>query len=85
MSTPTFELDRPSAASIAMLDVNSPMMQAPVRRSLWSCLRRRRAHWGLSIHRGSVSSEPKNNWIEARLSGPTLKDFFASEYVCFLP
>ena len=29
MNTPTFELDRPSAASNATLDVDSPMMQAP--------------------------------------------------------
>ena len=45
MSTPTFELDRSPAAFIATLEVASPMMQAPERRWLWSCLRRRRAHW----------------------------------------
>ena len=45
MSTPTFELDRSPAAFIATLEVDSPMMQAPERRWLWSCLRRRRAHW----------------------------------------
>jgi hypothetical protein len=47
MSTPTFELDRPAAAFIATLEVDSPMMQAPELRWHWSCLRRRRAHWGL--------------------------------------
>ena len=31
MNTLTFELDRPSAASIATLDVDSTMMQAPER------------------------------------------------------
>ena len=49
MSTPTFELDRSPAAFIATLEVGSPMMQAPERRWLWSCLRRRRAHWRFSI------------------------------------
>jgi hypothetical protein len=29
MNTPTFELDRPSAAFIATLEVDSSMMQAP--------------------------------------------------------
>jgi hypothetical protein len=43
MSTPTFELDRSPAAFIATLEVDSPMMQAPERRWLCSCLRRRRA------------------------------------------
>jgi hypothetical protein len=50
MSTPTFELDRPSAAFIATLEVDSSMMQAPERRWLWSCLRRRRAHWRFRIN-----------------------------------
>jgi len=49
MNTPIFELDRSSAAFIAMLEVDSPMMQAPERRWLWSCLRRRRAHWRFGI------------------------------------
>jgi hypothetical protein len=31
MNTPTFELDRSSAAFIATLEVDSPMMQAPER------------------------------------------------------
>jgi hypothetical protein len=31
MNTPTFELDRPSAAFIATLEVDCPMMQAPER------------------------------------------------------
>jgi hypothetical protein len=54
MNTPTFELDRPSAASIVTLDVDSPMMQAPVGRWLWSCLRRRRAHWRFGVKRESL-------------------------------
>ena len=41
MSTPAFELDRSPGAIIATLDVDSPMMQAPERRRLWSCPRRR--------------------------------------------
>jgi hypothetical protein len=49
MSTPTFELDRSPAAFIAVLEVDSPMMQAPGRRWLSSCLRRRRAHWRFGI------------------------------------
>jgi hypothetical protein len=49
MSTPTFELDRSPGAFIATLEVDSPMMQAPVRRWFWSCLRRRRAHWRFCI------------------------------------
>jgi hypothetical protein len=48
MSTPTFGLDRPPAAFIATLEVDSPMMQAPELRWHWSCLRRRRAHWGIA-------------------------------------
>ena len=49
MNTPTFELDRSSAAFIATLEVDSPMMRAPERRWLWSCLRRRRALWRFGI------------------------------------
>ena len=54
MNTPTFELDRSSAAFIATLEVDSPMMQAPERRWLWSCLRRRRAHWRFGVKRESL-------------------------------
>jgi hypothetical protein len=53
MSTPTFELDRSPAAFIATLEVDSPMMQAPEPRWLWSCLRRRRAHWRFRAYRES--------------------------------
>jgi hypothetical protein len=49
MNTPTFELDRPPAAFIATLEVDSSMMQAPERRWLWSCLRRRRVRWRFGI------------------------------------
>jgi hypothetical protein len=51
MSTPTFELGRSPAAFIATLEVDSPMMQAPEPRWLWSCLRRRRAHWRFGVNR----------------------------------
>jgi hypothetical protein len=51
MSTPTFAFDRSSAAFIATLEVDSPVMQAPERRWLWSCLRRRRAHWRFGLKR----------------------------------
>ena len=51
MRTPTFELDRSPAALTATLEVDSPMMQAPERRWLWSCFRRRRAHWRFSAKR----------------------------------
>src|ERR1039458_1538623 len=53
MSTPTFELDRSNAAFIATLEVDSPMMKAPEPRWLWSCLRRRRAHWRFRAYRES--------------------------------
>src|SRR6202041_2210420 len=53
ISTPRFELDRSPAAFIAKLEADSPMMQAPERRWLWSCLRRRRAHWRFITHRDS--------------------------------
>ena len=69
MSTPTFELDRLSAAFIATLEGDSPMMQAPERRWLWSCLRRLRAHWRFTIIREDLLStsalsvtDPRDEW-----------------------
>jgi len=64
MNTPTFELDWSPAEFVETLDVDSPMMQAPERRWLWSCLRRRRAHCRFRVDRGRPAENVSNsqNW-----------------------